>query len=284
MGATCIPAGSQESERQIRAIFEFGTTVICGTPSFIVHLAEVARGMGLDPAASPVRCIIVGGEPGGSLPATRRRIEAAWGARCYDAYGSLEFQPIGFDCAEQTGLHLAEDHAYAEILDPDSEQPCADGQPGVLVLTHLAKQAGPLVRWWTGDVVVRSSEPCACGRTHARLLGGVRGRADDMIVVRGVNLFPSAVEAVVRAEPGFGEEYQIVIDDSVRDAGSGFINGIRLRVEAEPGGDAAALSAQLASVIKAKLQVRAKVEVLPMGSLPRATHKAQRLLREGGAP
>lgn len=283
LGATVIPAGSQESERQVRAMFEYGTTAICGTPSFIVHLAEVARGMGLDPAASKVRSIIVGGEPGGSIPATRRRIEEAWGARCYDAYGSLEFQPIGWDCPLQSGPHLAEDFAYAEVLDPECETPVADGQPGVLVLTHLSKQAGPLLRWWTGDVVVRDSSPCACGRTHARLLGGVRGRADDMIVVRGVNLFPSAVEAVVRAEPGLGEEYQIVLDDSVRDAGTGFVNGIRLRVECLTGGDPAALAKALAASVKAKLQVRAQVEVLPLGSLPRATHKSKRLLREGGA-
>lgn len=283
VGATCIPAGGQESERQIRAIFEFGTTVVCGTPSFILHLADVARGMGLDPAGSKVRCVVVGGEPGGSVQATRKRIESAWGAKCYDAYGSLEFQPIGWDCGERSGPHLAEDFVYSEVLDPDSEGPVADGEPGVLVLTHLTKQAGPLVRWWTGDIVVRTSEPCRCGRTHSRLLNGVRGRADDMIVVRGVNLFPSAVEAVVRAEPGLGGEYQIVIDKSVRDAESGFVDAIRLRVEALEGTDPDVLSERLGAEVKAKLHVRALVEVLPMGTLPRTTHKATRVMRGDGA-
>ncbi|MEX2629413.1 MAG: AMP-binding protein [Tistlia sp.] len=280
LGATVIPAGSQETERQIRTLFEFGTTVLCGTPSFMVHLGETARGMGFDPAASKVHSITVGGEPGGGISATRRRIEELWGARCYDAYGSLEFQTIGFDCPDQSGPHVAEDFVYAEVVDPDSGEPVPDGTPGVLVLTHLDKEAGPLVRWWTGDVVCRDSAPCACGRRHARLLGGVRGRADDMLVVRGINLFPSAVEQVVREQPGLGGEYRIVVDGSVRNADTGLLNAIRLQVEAEPGSDPARLVAVLEDALKERLRVRARVEVLPLGSLPRETHKARRLVVE----
>ncbi len=280
LGATVIPAGSQETERQIRTIFEFGTTVLCGTPSFMVHLGAVAQEMGYDPAASTVRRIIVGGEPGGAVPATRRRIEELWGARCCDAYGSLEFQPIGFDCPAQGGPHLAEDFAHAEIIDAETGEPVEDGTPGVLVLTHLDKEAGPLVRWWTGDVVCRDSRPCACGRTHARLVGGVRGRADDMLVIRGINLFPSAVEEVVRSTPGLSDEYRIVVDASVRSADTGLPNAIRLQVEALPGTDAARVAAELATAVKDRLRVRAVVEALPLGTLPRAQHKAKRLVVE----
>lgn len=280
LGATVIPAGSQETERQIRTIFAFGTTVLCGTPSFMVHLGAVAREMGYDPAASPVRAIIVGGEPGGAVPATRRRIEELWGARCCDAYGSLEFQPIGFDCPAQTGPHLAEDFAYAEIVDAVTGEPVEDGTPGVLVLTHLDKEAGPLVRWWTGDMVCRDSRPCACGRTHARLIGGVRGRADDMLVVRGINLFPSAVEEVVRSTAGLTDEYRIVVDASVRNPDTGLLDAIRLQVEPLAGADPARVAAELAAAVKDRLRVRAVVETVPAGSLPRAQHKAKRLVVE----
>lgn len=278
-GATCIPAGNQDTERQLRTIFEFGVTALSATPSFAAHLADTARTLGLDARSSKVRTIMLGGEPGASLSATRQWLEEQWNARCYDAYGSLEFQPIGWECEEQNGLHLAEDFAYAEVMDEHGE-PCPDGSPGVLVLTHLDKQAGPLVRWWTGDVVVRDSSPCRCGRTHARLVGGVRGRADDMLVIRGVNLFPSAVEQVVRSFEGLTPEYQIVLDPSVYDA-RGFLTGIRLRVECASAALPIEITERIAEEIRAKLQVRAIVEVLEAGTLPRSTHKSRRVVREG---
>ena len=280
VGAMVIPAGSQDTERQINTLFTYGSTVLCGTPSFITHLAEEVRKRGRDPAASTVRTIMMGGEPGASIPATRKRIQELWGARAYDAYGCLEFQPIAGECEAQAGLHLAEDFLYAEVVDAETRQAVPDGTPGVLVVTHLDKQAGPLVRWWTGDIVVRDSTPCACGRTHARLLGGVRGRADDMLVVRGVNVFPSAVEELVRKSAGLGDEYQLVINPSVYDAG-GFMKCIHVRVEqSDASADAAGLAAQLVHDIKQQLQVGAVVEVLPFGTLARSTHKAKRVVRE----
>jgi len=281
VGATCIPAGNQDTERQLRTMFEFGVTAFSATPSFAAHLADTAHSLGLDPRASKVRTIMLGGEPGASLGATRGWLEQQWGARCYDAYGSLEFQPIGWECSEQSGLHLAEDFLFAEVVD-GSGDPCPDGEPGVLVLTHLDKQAAPLVRWWTGDVVVRDSTPCSCGRTHARLVGGVHGRADDMLVIRGVNLFPSAVEQVVRSFGGLSPEYQIVLDPSMYDA-HGFLTGIRLRVERAGPEDPMHLAERLSEQIRARLQVRAVVEVLEPGSLPRSTHKSKRVVREGQA-
>lgn len=280
LGATVIPAGSQETERQVRTIFEFGTTVLCGTPSFMIHLGEAAQKLGFDPAASKVHSITVGGEPGGGVAATRRRIESLWGARCYDAYGSLEFQTIGFDCPAQGGPHVAEDFVYAEVVDADSGEPVPDGSAGVLVLTHLDKEAGPLVRWWTGDVVLRDSSPCQCGRSHARLVGGVRGRADDMLVVRGINLFPSAVEEVVRSDPALGDEYRILLDASVRNSRTGTLDAVRLQVEALEGADPQALGQALANAVKQRLRVRALVEVLPLGTLPRSQHKARRVVVE----
>ncbi|HAE02874.1 MAG TPA: CoA ligase, partial [Rhodospirillaceae bacterium] len=171
-----------------------------------------------------------------------------------------------------------EDFVYAEVLDAKTGNDVADGEPGVLVLTHLDKEAGPLVRWWTGDVVVRDQSPCSCGRTHARLLGGVKGRADDMLIVRGVNVFPSAVEEIVRGTDGFLNEYRLIVDDSVRDPDSGLLKGIRIQAEVEDGADQDALSAVLAAAIKEKLNIRATVQAMPQGSLPRTEHKASRLV------
>lgn len=287
LGAMCIPAGSQDTERQIAVMYTYGSTVLCGTPSFITHLAEEVCKRGLDPRQSKVRAIMLGGEPGASIGATRERIEALWDARCFDAYGCLEFQPIAGECSAQAGPHIAEDFVYAEVIDADSGAAVPDGTPGVLVLTHLDKQAGPLVRWWTGDVVVRDTSVCDCGRTHARLVGGVRGRADDMLVVRGVNVFPSAVEQLVRAMPALGDEYRIVIDDAVRDA-AGFLKAIRVQVELRQAvaagfgpAEVAGLAEQLTQAIKKNLQVGAVVEVLTDGALARSTHKAKRVVLAG---
>lgn len=278
VGATCIPGGAGETERQIDTIFRYGTTAVSGTPSFMAHLAETAERLGRPLRESRVRSICVGGEPGGSVPATRRRLEELWGAKVYDGYGSLEFQPIAWDCEEQAGGHVPEDFAYAEVLDADSMEPVPDGTPGVLVLTHLDKQATPLVRWWTGDVVVRSTEPCACGRTLARLPGGVVGRADDMLVVKGVNLFPSAVEEVVRRTTGATGEYLIVLDADVQDAESGQLSSIKVRVECEDGcGEDVAH--RLVKAIRAELTVKAVIEPVAHGSLERSTHKSTRVVR-----
>ncbi|MDZ5446370.1 AMP-binding protein [Micromonospora sp. 4G57] len=278
IGATVMPAGSSETQRQIDTMFRYGTTAVSGTPSFMLHLAETAEANGTPLSTSSVRRIQVGGEPGAGVPATRAHIEQRWGAKCFDGYGSLEFQPIAWECEEQAGGHIAEDFAYAEVLDPETHEPVPDGTPGVLVLTHLDKQATPLVRWMTGDIVVRDSARCGCGRTLARLPGGVVGRADDMLVVRGVNLFPSAVEQVVRRTPGTCGEYLIVLDDDVTDPVTGYLTGIKLRVEVEA--DCSPdLAHELARAVRAELTVRAVVEVLPEGTLPRSTHKSKRVIR-----
>ena len=279
IGCTCIPGGNTDSKRQLDTMFHYGTTAVGGTPSFALHLIEVAAEMGVDLRDTQVSSVMVGGEPGGSIPATRERIEDCWGAACYDGYGSHEFQPIAWDCRAQRGGHLAEDFLYAEVVDIETGEPVPDGTPGVLVLTHLDKQACPMVRWWTGDVVVRDASPCACGRTHARLPGGVRGRADDMLIVRGVNVFPSAVEQVIRRTPGCTGEYAIVVSDDLRDPATGYLTGLNVRVEAAQ--DATeGLVDDLTAAIRAELTVRANVELVPPNSLPRSGHKAKRVIEE----
>lgn len=279
LGALVIPASSGDTERQIETIFEYGSRCVIGTPSFMAHMAEAAEKMGRDLSKSSVQMVCVGGEPGASIPGTRERIEKQWGAKMFDCYGALECQPIGWDTAAQLGPTLAEDFIYVEILHPDTHEPVADGERGVLVLTHLDKQACPLVRWWTGDIVVRDSKPAPDGRTHARLSGGVLGRSDDMLVIRGVNLFPSAVEDIVRAFPGTSNEYVLVLDDSVKDPKTGFLTGVKLRVE--PSATATLdLGERLAQRLRDKLQVRFHVEVVAAGTLPRTVHKAKRVIHE----
>jgi len=277
LGALVIPASSGDTERQIDTIFQYGAQCVIGTPSFMAHVAEAAARLGRDLTQSKVKMVCVGGEPGGSIPGTRARLQTQWGVPVYDCYGALECQPIAWETAAQIGPTLAEDFVYAEVLHPDTHEPVADGERGVLVITHLDKAACPLVRWWTGDVVVRDSRPAPDGRTHARLPGGVLGRADEMLIVKGVNLFPTAVEDVVRAFPGLTNEYVLVIDDSVRDPNTRFLNGVKLCVERAP--DAPRdVGDRLAQRLRETLQVRFLVEVLPSGALPRTVHKAKRVL------
>ena len=279
LGALVIPASSSDTERQIDTIFQYKPKCVIGTPSFMAHMAEAAEKLGRDLASSTVKMVCVGGEPGASIPGTRERIERQWGAKMFDCYGALECQPIGWDTAAQLGPTLAEDFIYVEILHPDTAEPVADGERGVLVLTHLDKQACPLVRWWTGDIVVRDSKTAPDGRTHARLVGGVMGRSDDMLIIRGVNLFPTAVEDIVRAFPGLTNEYLLVIDASVKDPKTGFLTGVKLRVE--PAGDAGPdLAERLEKRLREKLQVRFHVEVVAPGTLPRTVHKAKRVVHE----
>jgi phenylacetate-CoA ligase len=245
----------------------------------MAHLAETASEMGVDLARSSVEMVCVGGEPGASIPGTRARLERMWGAKLYDCYGALEFQPIAWEMRQQRGPLIAEDFVFAEVIHPETHAPVPDGERGVLVLTHLDKEACPLIRWWTGDVVVRDRTPQPDGRTHARLVGGVLGRADDMLIVRGVNLFPTAVEDIVRAFPGTTTEYVLVIDDTMKDSNTGFLTGVKLRVERTA--DAPAdLQDALAARLREELQVRFVVEVLPAGTLPRTVHKARRVVRE----
>jgi phenylacetate-CoA ligase len=273
-----IPGGSGDTERQIETLFRFATTDVGGTPSFLLHLAEAAQRLGRPLSDGPVQRVMVGGEPGGALHGTRAAIEAAWGARCFDGYGCLEFQPIAWECSAQAGGHLPEDFVHFEVVDPKTHARVPEGTPGVLVLTHLDKQACPLVRWWTGDVVVLDRRPCACGRTHARLPGGVLGRADDMLVIRGVNVFPSAIEDVVRRQPGAAGEYRIVLDPALVDERTGYRTGVRLQVEARPGAEAT-LAEEVAGAIHRELKVRASVEVVGRGGLERSTHKTTRVVR-----
>ena len=196
IGALAIPGGGLDTQLRIRALIETGATVLVCTPSYALRLAEAARAAGIETGSLGVRVTIHAGEPGGSIPSTKRRIEAAWGARCFDHTGLTEVGATGFTCAAGA-LHLNESEFIAEVLDPAGGAILPSGE-GELVLTNLGRDCSPVIRYRTGDRVRLLDTRCACGRTFARLDGGVLGRVDDMLVVRGMNVFPSAIEDVVR--------------------------------------------------------------------------------------
>jgi phenylacetate-CoA ligase len=273
-GRMCLPGGGMSSIARLGFMRDHKVTVVLCTPTYALRLDEVARAEGIDLAASPTRALIVAGEPGGSIPATRRRIESAWGARLFDHYGLTEVGPVSIECVENPqGLHILESEYIAEVLDPHTGAPVSPGQTGELVLTNLGREGSPVIRYRTGDIVCVDPDPCPCGRPFLRLKGGILGRSDDMIHLRGNNLYPSAIEGVIRRFPEV-EEYRIAVDET------GPLAELRIELEVREGADS--LPAQVARTIKDELLFRAEVVAVPPGSLPRFEMKARRVYRQGG--
>jgi phenylacetate-CoA ligase len=282
VGAHAVPGGGMSSQLRLATIDHLQPTVVCCTPTYALRLAEVAAEQGgmLERGGHPltdstVRVLIVAGEPGGSIPATRARIEEAWGARVIDHHGLTEVGPVSFECWEQPGgLHLNESEFLCEVVDSESGGPVGDGEPGELVVTNLGRTASPVLRYRTGDVVIRSSEPCACGRTWARLQGGILSRADDMVAVRGVNVYPAAIEAVVRS-------FSAIVEFRTTVNRSGAMRTVS--VDVEVGGapaDRSATATQLAHELREALGLTVPVRVVESGSLPRYEMKARRFFVE----
>src|SRR5437660_4969216 len=190
-GNLTLAGGGMSSSARLRFLMENEATVVLATPTYALRLAEVAHEEGMDLAATRVRMVIVAGEPGGSSPATRARIETAWGARVFDHCGMTEIGPLGIECQENPGgLHLLETECLAEIIEPASAAHLPPGETGELVLTNLGRSGSPLIRYRTGDLVRADTDVCPCGRSFLRLKGGIVGRADDMVHVRGVKVTP----------------------------------------------------------------------------------------------
>lgn len=274
LGALTIHAGTVPSERLLTILRQFQATAIWTTPSYAWYLGETALKEGIDPRRDlAVKRIFVAGEPGGSIPETRDRIESLWGASVYDYYGLSDiFGSCAGMCEEKDGLHWAEDHILVEVIDPESGLPVKEGERGEMVLTTLKKRARPLIRFRTGDIVSFTSEPCRCGRTSQRLLG-VHGRLDDMLIIRGVNIFPSDVEAIVRKDTELSGEYRLVVTRE------NHLDSLTVEAEARHGANipVADLAARVKRQIKAVTGVGAAVDILPPDTLPRATHKAKRV-------
>lgn len=273
IGALAIPGGGLDTQLRIRALIDAHATVLISTPSYALRLAEVARADGIETASLGVRATIHAGEPGASIPSTKRRIEAAWGARCIDHTGLTEVGATGFTCAAGA-LHLNESEFVAELRDPvaGTIRPSGDGE---LVLTNLGRDGSPVIRYRTGDRVRLIDTPCACGRTFARLDGGVLGRVDDMLVVRGMNVFPSAIEDVVR-------RFDCVDEFRVEVRRRAEMAELRVVVEIdEAAWGAAAIAAtldQLREALRVACGIRIEAASVGAGSLPRFQLKAKRVI------
>jgi len=274
IGALMIPGGGQNSVQRLALIERMGATAMCCTPTYALRLAEVAREEGIDPAALPVRITVHAGEPGASVPATKARIESAWGARAYDHAGASEVGAHSFECQPQPGsVHIIESEFIAEVVEPGGDRPVAAGERGELVITNLGRPGFPVIRYRTGDLVEVDPAPCPCGRTFVRLAGGVIGRADDMVVVRGVNVFPSAVEELVRRHDGV-DEYRVTITRR-REMGH-----LLIEIECADGVDATAIATEMTEGFARNLALRPEVVPVPRGTLPRFELKARRFFVE----
>jgi len=276
LGNLCLPAGGMTTKARLRFLLDHDVTIVCCTPTYALRMAEVAAQEGIDLVGSPVRALIVAGEPGGNIPATRAAIERGWGARVFDHAGMTEMGPWGFECVEAPGgLHVMESEFLAQIVDPATGRVLDDGLEGELVLTNLGRRSMPLIRYRTGDQARLSRGRCACGRSFARIEGGLTGRVDDMLVIRGNNVFPSAIEGVIREFRQIGE-FRICVQSRTA------MNELRVEIEVVGGADGEDLARRLAAELRDRLHFRARVEVAPPGSLPRFEMKAQRVVRVDG--
>ena len=272
LGNFCLPGGGMSTSARLDLLIDHAVTFVCCTPTYALHMAEVARTEGIDLAASSVRGLIVAGEPGGNIPSTRAMIESQWGARVFDHCGMTEIGPWGFECLEAPGgVHAMEHEFIAEVIDPQTDQPVSDGERGELVLTNLGRVASPLIRYRTGDLVSLTRGRCACGRWFARAEGGILGRIDDMILIRGNNVYPSAVEQIVRE---FNEIAEFRLEVFTRRS------LVQMRIVLEPSDvGLAEVAERVKSAVRDRLHFAPEVSLVEPGSLPRFELKARRLVR-----
>jgi len=258
LGALCISGGAMTSEQRVRSLVDLGATVLLSTPTYALRLADVAEKLGVDLSAAGVRTTIHAGEPGASIPATRAAIEAAYSASCFDHTGMTELGPTGHSCTQRDGVHLIESEFIFEVA-PDGE----------LIATNLGRWGMPLIRYRTGDRVVGSREPCSCGSPFLKVVGGIQGRVDDMFTVRGVNLFPSQVEDIVRRYPQVTE---FVIEHRRERQ----MDEVSLLLETSVAGFSAD---RLEADLRQALGVRLGCRIVATGTLPRSELKSKRIVR-----
>lgn len=265
LGALTIPGGGADTKTRLAMIRSTCPTVLMATPTYALRLAESAEQLGIPPRDLGIRTTIHAGEPGASIPAVRDRIEAGWAARCYDHAGATEIGAYAYSCDAREGLHVNEREFIAEVVDPVTLRPVDEGQRGELVLTNLGRAGWPVIRYRTGDVVEVGGRGCHCGRTFLFLPGGLIGRMDDLMIVRGVNVYPSALEAIIRSFPV--SEFRIV---RLRRDG---MEEIAIEIEALP-----EVAPRLSDALRQRLGLRIAVSVVPPEALPRFELKARRIV------
>jgi phenylacetate-CoA ligase len=276
LGCLVVPTGAAvSSDKQIEFLLAAGSTALCATPSYALHIGEVLAARGISPDELSLRVGLFGGEPGAENPATRTAIESTLGLSAHDYYGLAEVGPtFASECEAKEGIHFAEDHVLVEALDPVSRAPVAEGELGVLAFTHLTREGTPVLRYWSNDYARLSHEPCACGRTHARALGGIVGRHDDLIIFKGAKFYPSQVEKVIRSFAAVSSEFRIEVERRDREG----VVGVCTVVAEHAGSPDAATSDELRRALRAELGVGVGVRLEALGTLERTTFKAKRIV------
>jgi len=280
LGNLCLAAGGMSTQARLKLIADNQVTFVCCTPTYALRLAETALETGIDLRNGPVRGLLVAGEPGGCLPVIRQRIEELWGARVFDHWGMTELGSLGIEAADDPGnLYLLESECIAEVIDPRSGEPVPWGTPGELVMTNLGRWGSPLIRYRTGDIVEAEPAEGAFGYELLRLKGGIRGRSDDMLTIRGNNFYPTALEELIRQ---FGDvvEYRIEVRDHKA------MQHVRIEIEptptAEQNGETEQLLMRISRTVKDRLNFHVDVVPAPCGSLPRFEMKGRRFVRITG--
>ncbi len=285
IGVLNVPGGAQTTEARVRQIIDFGATVVASTPTYALRMAQEAHALGVDLPGSAVSRIILSGEPAGSIPQTKALIEAQWGAKAFDTAGMTEIGTIMvFECEHQPGgTHIIEDHVIEEVIDPDTLAPVAYGEVGERVVTSFGRGAIPLLRYRTGDQVCKvPADECSCGRGFDIYQGGILGRVDDMKIIRGTNVYPRAIEAIVREYSDVDEFQTVITREGVRDE-------ITLRVELKSDILPADRWEGLAETLHNRLALaheglNFRIELAGAGELPRFELKAKRTIDKRDAP
>ena len=272
LGATVISGGGLNSEQRLQQIVALKPSVLVSTPTYALYLAELAKELGIDTSATAIKYTIHAGEPGPGIPTTRQAIESAWGAKAYELYGVGEVGAIAPGCPEQRGCHFGEDQGYATVLD-SAGNPVGPGEVGENVVTSYIQMGQPVIKYRTHDLVRANYDVCSCGRTWLLYEGGVLGRTDDMITIKGTNVYPAAIEYLLSEVSGLSNHYELHVSP-------GRINDqVTVKVEPAPGTLAeryASMSQELQVVLKARIGVTIGVDVADPGSLPRYELKAKR--------
>ena len=276
VGAMMIPGGGWDSIQRLHMMRELGATVVCCTPTYALRLAEVAREAHFDMTSLSVRALIHAGEPGANVARTKARIEEAWSAKCFDHAGASEVGAHSFECELQPGgIHLIESEFIAEVIDPQTGREAGTGEAGELVITNLGRAGFPVIRYRTGDLVRMNLAPCACGRTFARFDGGLLGRSDDMVTIRGVNVYPTAIENVIR-QFGSVDEFQVTVT-TVHE-----MRHLEVQIEVVSGNNAEHVRTRVEQAIYHAISLRPTVSVAEPGTLEHFEMKARRFRRLNG--
>lgn len=273
IGAMMIPGGGWDSLQRLHMMRSLRATVVCSTPTYALRLAEVARNEGFDLRTIPVRSLVHAGEPGANVAQTKARIESAWGAKCFDHAGASEVGAHSFECERQPGgIHIIESEFIPEVIDPETEEEVLPGEIGELVITNLGRPGFPVIRYRTGDLVRMNVSACACGRTFARFDGGLLGRSDDMVTIRGVNVYPTAIENVIRQFSAV-DEFQVTVTR---------VNEMRhleVQIEVISGTETEPVRSRVEHAIYHALSLRPTVTVAPPGTIAHFELKARRFRR-----